>query len=201
MRPHKFDHALAAEKWRSRRYASITALARELGVSREAVAKALRERGALDVNPSLITPQRAAEARARLAAGESEAAVAKAMAMSPRSVRRIVGREPQRREPPDVRRERAIAMKRRDPQLSARACGMAIRSHPTSVQCWWADAGLELGRMESSPGPDPFADLLHVEYRDVDVSDEWRRIGLRRWAYLPPRPMVMPAMSTSGWMA
>lgn len=201
-RPHKFDHARAAAKWRSGRYASVAALARELGVSHTVVADVLRAYGALGVDPRLITEERADEVRARVEAGESETAVAKAMAMSPRSVRRIMGREAQHREPPHIRRERAIAMKRSDPQLSATACAKAIGSHMTSVQFWWGEAGLEFGRVDhSAPDPDPFIDLLHVEYRDIDVTSEWRRVGLRRWGYLPPRPAVMSGMSSSGWLA
>ena len=202
MRPHKFDHALAAEKWRSRRYASITALARELDASREAVARALRAYGALDLAPRAITEERAAEVRARVAAGESETSVAKVMTMSPRSIRRIVGREARKLEPPKTRRERAVAMKRADPKLSATACAKAIGSHMTSVQCWWGDAGLTpQGPGQKRPAQDPFIDLLHVEYRDIDVSDEWRRVGLPRWAYVPPRVASSSGLTSCEWMA
>lgn len=92
--------------------------------------------------------------------------------------------------PKTALRERACALKRADPTLTAAACATQLGVNATTVQTWWQQGGLTWEYLgEPALPPDPFIDLLHVDYRghDADVSDEWREVGLSRWAYVPPR--------------
>ena len=156
-----------------------------------------------------VTREQVLEMRSRSAAGESQSAIARTMGLD----RSTVSKWPRHDDLPAMtkadmagRAGRAVAMRRADPTMGLRAIGRAVRAHETTVRTWLAEAGLlseAPRRLAVRPRPqqeDPFIDLLHVEFHDVDVSDEWRRFGLRRWAYVPRRPATA-VPSASEWVA
>jgi transposase-like protein len=154
-----------------------------------------------------LTHAQVLEIRARVAAGETQAAVARDMGIGRDTVSKWVGHErmpaqsaPTKAEHARLRQE-ACDLKRADPGMGAVTCAGRLGVHQTTVTTWWQDAGLmRVDLRQPQPGPDPFIDLLHVAYRDADVSDEWRRVGLSRWAYVPPRAdTAVPRVSE--WVA
>lgn len=155
-----------------------------------------------------LTNDRVLEIRRRVAAGETQAVVARSMGIGRATVSRWVGhdRMPVLATPTKaeiaLRKAEALEMKRADPRLGALACAGRLDVHQTTVTVWWQEAGLMPERLGQPDRPDdPFIDLLEVEYDSIDVSEEWRRVGLRRWAYVPPRAAATSGMATSEWVA
>lgn len=150
-----------------------------------------------------LTREQVLELRRRVADGETQTTVGRSMGIGRATVSKWVGHDrlPVQATPTkaELARLRAVAieLKRASPQLGAISCAGQLGVHQTTVTTWWQEAGLMLERlcMPDSPS-DPFIDLIEVEYRDIDVSDEWREVGLSRWAYVPPRAeTVAPRIS------
>ena len=155
-----------------------------------------------------LTHAQVLEIRTRVAAGETQAAVARGMSLDRATVSKWVGHDrmpalasPTKAELARLRQE-ACDLKRADPGMGAVTCAGRLGVHQTTVTTWWQDAGLmRVDLRQPEPGPDPFIDLLHVDYRRQEVEpDDWRRVGLSRWAYVPRRAATaVPA--TSEWVA
>lgn len=142
-----------------------------------------------------LTRAQVIEIRRRVADGETQSAVARSMDIGRDTVSKWIGhdRMPVLGAPTKAdmaqRRAEAEALIRRQPRLSVAEVGRRVGVNETTVARWLARGEVE----RPEPDDDP---LAGIEYRDVDVSDEWRRVGLTRWAYVPPRAeTVAPRIS------
>ena len=136
-----------------------------------------------------LTRAHVLEIRRRVAAGESQAAVARAMDLGDSTVSRWIGHDrmpvldaPTKAEMA-ARRTKALEIARREPRLTATEIARRCDVSETTVSRWLAQVA-ELQPWQASSGP--AADGLDVDYRAHNVvPDDWRALGLPRWAYLP----------------
>lgn len=153
-----------------------------------------------------LTHAQVLEIRRRVADGETQAAVGRSMGIGRDTVSKWCGHDrlPVQSLPTKAelarRREQACTMKQNEPGLGALTCAGLLGVHQTTVTDWWQRAGLMQVNLRQPTPPDPFIDLLHVEYRDIDVSGEWAEVGLSRWAYVPRRAATA-VPTTSEWVA
>lgn len=125
-----------------------------------------------------LTHAQVLELRARVAAGETQAAVAHGMSLDRATVSKWIGHDrmpaltsPTKAELARLRQE-ACEMKRADPNLGAVTCAGRLGVHQTTVTTWWQDAGLmRVDLRQPAPGPDPWIDLIEVEYVSREQPD------------------------------